>query len=120
MNQHVPGRADHQHSLVPRLMRRIKFNYHTLQVLKNARPKLRKAIISNPNKDLLHSISECVLKVLNGNIRVSDCAKRRLKRYKSSLRLLVDKRLPRSAKAKFSPARRLSVTTVVRRVAGCS
>ena len=54
-------------------------NYHTLQVLKNARPKLRNAIISNCNKDILHSINECVLNVLNGNIRLSDCAKRKFK-----------------------------------------
>ena len=74
-------------------MRRIKAN-HALQVPKNARPKLRKAIVSNCNKDLLHSISECVLNVLNSNIRVSDCAKRKLKSFKSSLRSLVDKRLP--------------------------
>ena len=68
-------------------------NYHALHVLKNARPKLRKAIVSNCNKDFLHSISECVLIVLNGNIRVSDCAKRKLKRFQSSLRSLVDRRL---------------------------
>ena len=75
-------------------MRRIKANYHALQVLKNARPRLRKANFPNCNKDLLHSISECVLNVLNGNIRVSNCAKRKLKRFKSSLRLLVEKNLP--------------------------
>ena len=68
-------------------MRRIKANYHTLQVLKNARSKLRIEIISNCNKDLLHSISECVLNMLNGNIRLSDCAKRKMK-YNSSLRSL--------------------------------
>ena len=82
-------------------MSRMKANYHTLLVLENARPKLRKVIISNCNKDLLHSISECVLNVLNGNIRLSDCAKRKLKKYKSSLRSLVDRRLPRSAKTKL-------------------
>ena len=74
-------------------MRRIKANYHAMQVLKNTRPNLRKAIVSNCNNDLLHIISECGLKVLNGNIRVSDCAKRKLKRFKSSLRSLVDKGL---------------------------
>ena len=79
-------------------MRRIKANFHTLQVLKNAKPKLCNAIISNCNKDLLHSISECVLNVLNGKIRLSDCAKRKLKKYKSSFRSLVDRRLPSSAK----------------------
>ena len=75
-------------------MRRIKVHYHELQVLKKARPKLRKAIFSNCNKDLLHSISECVLNVLNGNIRVSDCAKRKLESFISSLRSLVDRRVP--------------------------
>ena len=75
-------------------MRRIKANYHALHVLKYARPKLRKAIVSNCTKDLLHSISECVLNVLNGNIRASDCAKRKMKRFKSSLRWLVGRRLP--------------------------
>ena len=79
-------------------MRRIKANYHALQVLKNAGPKLRKVIVSSCNKDFLHSISECVLNVLNGIIRVSDCAKRKLKRFKSSLRSFIDKRLPLASK----------------------
>ena len=82
-------------------MRRIKANYHTLQILKNAKPKLRKAIISNCNYDLLYSISECVLNVLNGNIYLSDCAKRKLRKYKSSLSSLVDRRMTRSAKIKL-------------------
>jgi hypothetical protein len=38
-------------------MNRIKSNYHTLQVFKTARPKLRKAIISNCNSDLVNSVS---------------------------------------------------------------
>ena len=82
-------------------MSSIKANYHTLQVLKNARSKLRNAIISNCNNDLLYIISECVLNVLNGNIRLTDCAKRKLKKYRSSLRSLVDRSLPSSAKAKL-------------------
>ena len=79
-------------------MRRTKANYNTLHVLKNARPKLRKAIISNCNKDLLHSISECVLNVLNCNIHSSDCAKRKLTIHKAYLRSLVDGRLPLASK----------------------
>lgn len=75
-------------------MRRIKANYHALHVLKNARPKLRKAIVSNCNKDLLNSICECVLNVLNGNIRISDCTKRKLRKFRTSLRSLIDKRRP--------------------------
>ena len=56
-------------------MLRIKATYHTLLVLKNACPKLRKGIIFNFNKDLLHSNSDCFLYVLNVYIRLSDCAK---------------------------------------------
>ena len=72
-------------------MRRIKANYYALHVLKNARPKLRKAIVSNCNKDLLNSICECVLNVLHGNIRISDCTQRKLRKFRTSLRSLVDK-----------------------------
>ena len=75
-------------------MRRIKVNYYALQVLKNARHKLRKAIVSNCNKELLNSICECVVNVLNGNIRISDCTKRKLRKFQTSLRSLVDERLP--------------------------
>ena len=82
-------------------MRRIKGNYHSLQVLKNARPKLCKAIFSICNKYLLHSIRECVLNVLNGNIRVNDCAKRKLKWFKSSLRSIVNKRLPLASRKRL-------------------
>ena len=39
---------------------------------KTAQPKLRKAIISNSNRELLNCISECILNVLNGNFKVSD------------------------------------------------
>jgi hypothetical protein len=73
-------------------------NYHTLPVLKTACPKLRKAIISNCKKNLINSINECVLNVLKGNITLSDYSKRKLKKYKSRHRSLVDKRLPLSAK----------------------
>ena len=82
-------------------MRRIKTIYHTLQKLKNASPKFHKGIISNCNKDLLNSISECVLKVLHFNIRLSNRAKRQLKNYKSSLRSLADRRFPKFNKTKL-------------------
>ena len=75
-------------------MRRMKANYYALHVLKKARSNLRKAIVSNCNKDLLNSICECVVNVLNDNIRISDCTKRKLRKFRTSLRFLVDKRLP--------------------------
>ena len=51
-------------------MKRVKWNYHTLQVQKTADSKLRKAIISKCNKKLVNCISECILNVLNGNIKM--------------------------------------------------
>ena len=75
----------------------MKSSDHTLQVLKTARPKLGKAIISICNKDLLNSFSECVLNVLNVNIQLSNCDKRKFKKHKSNLRSLIDKRCPLTA-----------------------
>jgi hypothetical protein len=75
-------------------------NYHILRVHKTACPKLRKAIISNCNKDLQNSISECILNVLKGNIKLSDCSKQTSK-HKSRLPSLVDNRLPLSAKKRI-------------------
>jgi len=48
-------------------------------VLKAAEPRLRKALITNCNKELVNYISECVLNVLNGNIKLPGCNKRKLK-----------------------------------------
>ena len=82
-------------------MRQIKSTYHTLQVLKIARPKLRKAIISNSNKDLLNSINECILNIVKRKYSVTRFAKRKLKKHKSNLRSLADKRLPLTTKKRI-------------------
>jgi hypothetical protein len=82
-------------------MKRIKSNYHALQVLKTAGPKLRKAIISNCRNDLLISISECVLNLLNGNVTLTECGKRKLRKHKTVLRSLADKRVPLTRKKKI-------------------
>ena len=80
------------------MMKRIRANYHTLHVLKNAKPKLRRAIISEGGKELINSINECVLNVLVGNIPVTTYLKRKLKKHKLALRRLADKRVRHSAK----------------------
>jgi hypothetical protein len=78
----------------------MKSNYHALQVLKSANPKLRKVILSNCNKELLNSISECALNVLNGNLSLKPCNTGKLRKHKAVLRKIVDKRLPLAAKRK--------------------
>jgi len=52
-------------------MKSIKSNFYKLHALKNAKPKLRKAIISNCDKELIHTISECALNVLRGNVNLT-------------------------------------------------
>jgi len=66
-------------------MKRVKTNYHTLQVLKTADPKLRKVIISKCNKEV----------VLTGGDT------RKLQKLKAALRKVSDKRVPLSAKKKL-------------------
>jgi len=73
-------------------MHRSKF--HRLNALKDARPKLRRAIIANIDKELLNSISECTLNVLKGTVKLSVCKKRKLRKFKRQLRTVVDKRVP--------------------------
>ena len=80
---------------------RTRSNYHRLETLKHARPKLRRAIIANGDKELLNSLSECALGVLSGNVKLSDCKKRTSRKYKRQLRTIVDKRVPLASKKKL-------------------
>ena len=75
------------------MTRRLRLSYHNLHTLKDAHPKLRKAIISNCNRNLVNNISECALNILRGNVRLTDCQKRKLGKFKRQLRTVVDKRV---------------------------
>jgi len=81
-------------------MKQIRSTYHTLRVLKEADPKLRKAIIANCSRETVKSICECALNVLCGNIPLSACSKRKLRIYKNSLCKVADKSVSLSAKRK--------------------
>ena len=82
-------------------MKRIKSNYHHLQVLKTAKPQLRRAIIKNCNSDLVKTISECVLNVLRNNLQLTVCHKKRLQTFKGPLRALANKRVPLATKKRL-------------------
>ena len=74
---------------------------YALRVLKTAEPRLRKVIVSNCKKDLVNILSECVLNVLNGNIKLTGFSKRKLRKHNAALRKVADKRVPLSSKKKF-------------------
>ena len=79
-------------------MKQLRSNFHALHVLKAATPKLRKAIVSNCDRELVLSICECVLNVLNGNVRFSECVARKLRKHRAVLRKVADRRVPLSGK----------------------
>jgi len=81
-------------------MKRVRWNYHALQVLKTADPKLRKAIIANCKSELVKNLSECSLKLLRGNVKLTPCQKRKLRKHRVHLRKLADKRVSISSKKK--------------------
>jgi hypothetical protein len=76
-------------------------SYHILRVLKVACPKLRRGIISSCDKGLVNDISECILKVLKSNIKLTACSKRKLKNYKAVIRTLIDMSRPLSRKKRL-------------------
>ena len=79
-------------------MNSVNAKYHTLHALRSAQPKLREAITSNSDRDLVNCISECVLNVLNGNIALTVCDTRKIHKNNLSMRIHVDKQIPLSGK----------------------
>lgn len=67
-------------------------NSALLQALVHASPQQRKALIKYADKTLVRHICECSLNILKGNIPLKKSEKHSLKKYKSTLRRLTDKR----------------------------
>jgi len=82
-------------------MKRIKSNYSTLELLKTAKPKLRKAILLNCGPDLIKSLGECALNVLRGNVKVGSCSRRKLRKHRGLLRKIADKSVSSAKKRKI-------------------
>jgi hypothetical protein len=82
------------------MSKRIKSQFHMLHVLKSAKPKLRKVILQEADRDLILAIIECVLNVLNGNCKLRTCIKHKLRKHKHFFRSLVDRAEKISAKRK--------------------
>lgn len=72
-----------------------------LYVLKNAKPKLRKAILSNVDNDVIQTINEIAYNTLNNNNPITPKTKSILKRYKSPLRCLACHKKSIAAKKKI-------------------
>ena len=64
-----------------------------LKVLVDATPKLKKAIIKHAPTDLVTAISEIVLNLIKGVIKLTAHQKKRLSRYKKELLALAKKKV---------------------------
>jgi len=70
----------------------------SLHVLKDAHPILRGAILANSHKELVNSVGECALNVLQGNVKLSNCKKRKLRKFRRQLRIVADRHVPLARK----------------------
>lgn len=69
-------------------MKRLRVNKHILHVLRKSKPNLRKALIKQCEPDVIKTLCEICLNTLKGNTRLSNVAKKRLKKYKRTIRSL--------------------------------
>ena len=82
-------------------MKQINSHYHALRVLKSVQQKFRKAIISNCDQELVICISWCVLNVSKGNIALTGCNMRKLRKHKVVLLKIVDMHVPLPGKKRL-------------------
>ena len=73
-------------------MEKLKRNLDILKVLSKCKKSLRTGIIQGGDRDLIITLCECVLNLLNGNINISQQEHSKLKKYKNSLRKLLEKK----------------------------
>ena len=83
------------------MSRRVKDNIDFLRVLAKSNPKLRRAILQCCHNDLIKAICEVTLNVLKGVVPVNEKQKRKLRRHKTVLRALADKKISIKRKREY-------------------
>ncbi len=87
--------------LIYRMSDYVKRALPLLQVIAKSKPKVRNAIIEHGPADLIKAISEIVLNVLKGVVKLTARQKKRLIRYKNKLRALSSNKVSQKVKRKF-------------------
>lgn len=75
-----------------KMSRRIKTHAVLLKTLAHCTAKQRRALLKTADKGLIDAICECIVNVVNGNIKISPKHKRTLSKHKLKLRKLSDRR----------------------------
>lgn len=66
--------------------RRLNSHRHMINVLAEASPKLRKAILQHADKPLIQTLTEAVCNTLSGDIPLKKNVQKQLQKYKAPLR----------------------------------
>lgn len=79
---------------------RMRRNLLLLEALYKAPPRVRIAIVNNAGPDFINALCEIAVNVLRGNIPLTDKQYRMLKRNKTGIRLVANKKVRVSQKKK--------------------
>lgn len=82
-------------------MASVKKHLPVLQLVQSAKPKLRKSILLNCELDFIKTIDECIYNTLKGNIPIKDSEKKKLQKYKSTLRKILKSKVGLRKKRKI-------------------
>ena len=88
-------------TLILKMSKRMKRSLPYLQILAEAKPKLRKILIKNLPESVVTAICECCLNTLKGVIPLTPRQKRRLAPYKTQLRALANGKVSRKRKKAY-------------------
>ena len=75
------------------MSKRLQAHAPYLHVLVNGTAKQREGILRGANKELIYCLCECALNVLQGNVKLHNSEKDKLRKHKQRLRVLADKRV---------------------------
>ncbi len=76
----------------------MKRNAHFIRLLSKTPPQRRNEILKHAPKELIAALSEGALNILNGNVKLTTRKYSSLKRYRSQLRQLANRRTSMRAK----------------------
>lgn len=71
-------------------MKRVEANQHALHMLCSCNKKVKIAILETANPELIKSIIESVLNVMNGNVPLSKLNRKKVRKHMKNLRKITD------------------------------
>lgn len=80
---------------------RLRRNFALLKTLTTSSPKIRKVILQECSPDFIQSVCEICMNLLKGNIPVTQCQHKKLKRHREKIRQMANRRERVSKKRKL-------------------